>query len=219
MGIFSSITNTVTSGLGLGQAFDFVGDNLLGGRQADAARDASRTQAQAADRAIALQRESRDLAREDLAPFVELGEGQINALTALLTPEGQADYVENNPFYQLGLDNLNQNTLNNQAARGKLGSGGTLSALQDNAMLAGLPLLQNQQNQLFNAVNLGQASASGAANNALLSGNALSNLTTQRGNAVAAGTVGAANARQAAVNNLLNLGGQLGGAALGGGIA
>ena len=209
MGFFSDVVSGMP---GLGEAVDFIDGTILGGDAADAAKDASRTQAQATEKAIELQRETRDLAREDLAPFRTFGADQINSLTSILSPEGQMSYLQSNPLFQLGLDNLNQTTMQSQAARGKLGSGGTLTALQDNAYLAGAPLLQNQQNQLFNAVNLGQSSAAGQANTALTTGNNLSNLTMQQGNNLAAGIVGAQGARQAGINNLLNLGGQIGGA-------
>lgn len=216
MGFFSKVASSTMGALGLDKAADFVGDKLLGGDAADAAKDAARTQAQATEKAIELQRESRDLAREDLSPFKTFGSDQINALTAILNPQGQLDYLQNNPLLQLGMDNLNTATMQSQAARGKLGSGSTLSALQNNAFLAGMPLLQNQQNQLFNAVNLGQASAAGQANTALQTGNALSALTQDRGNALASGIVGAQGAEQAGINNLLSLGGKLGAAYLGG---
>ena len=80
-----------------------------------------------------------------------------------------------------------------------------------------MPFLQNQQNQLFNAVNMGQSSAAGQANTALTTGNMISDLMTQQGNAQAAGRLLALKAaRQAGINNLLSLGGQAGAAYLGG---
>ena len=215
MGFFSDIGGS----LGITQTLGFVDDRILGGDAADAAREGARVQAQAADRAIDLQRETRDLARDDLQPFRNFGADQINSLNELLTPEGQADYLQNNPLATLALDNANQATLNSAAARGKLGSGSTLQSLTDNFLLTSLPLLQNQQNQLFNAVNLGQSSAAGQANTSLQTGNSLSNLITGQANALASGTIGAANARQQGINNLLSLGGSLGSAALTGGIA
>lgn len=210
MGFFSDIGGALSGFPGL----DSVGGALLGGDAADAARDGARIQAQAADRAIDLQRESRDLAREDLAPFREFGANNLAALSDILTPEGQASFLQNNPLADLALDNANQTTLKSSAARGKLGSGSTLQSLTDNFLLTSLPLLQNQQNQLFNSVNLGQASASGQANTTLQTGNSLSNLITGQGAVQAGGIIGAANARQQGINNLIGLGGQLGGAAI-----
>ena len=210
MGFFSDIGGS----LGITQTLGFVDDRILGGDAADAARDGAQIQADAADRAIDLQRETRDLARDDLQPFRDFGADQINSLNELLTPEGQFNFIKDNPLVQLSLDSANDATLKNQAARGKLGSGSTLQSLTNNHLLASLPLLQNQQNQLFNALNVGQASASGQATTSLQTGNSLSNLITGQGAVQAGGIVGAAGAKQAGVNNLLSLGGQLGGAAL-----
>lgn len=217
MGFFSSVAKSVTGGLGLDTAFDFIGGTVLGGDAADAATQAAQLQGKSADKAIALQRESRDLARADLAPFVEFGQGNMDALSLLLTGQGQADYLQSNPLFDLALDRTNKASLSSNAAQGLLNSGNTLNELNNNALLTAMPLLQNQQNQLFNAVNMGQSSAAGQANTALATGNSLSDLTAQKGNIQASGIVGSQGAQQAAFNNLLNLGGQAGAAYLGAG--
>lgn len=191
------------------------GGDLTGENAGKAASQAAATQAAAANKSIAFQRESRDLARDDLAPFVNFGQGNIDALSQLLTPQGQADYLQSNPLFDLALDRTNKASLSANAAQGLLNSGNTLNELQSNAMLTGMPLLQNQQSQLFNAVNMGQSSAAGQANTALTTGGAISDLMTQKGNAQAAGIVGQQGAGQAAFNNLLQLGGQAGAAYLG----
>lgn len=192
------------------------GDDLTGKNAEKAAKQASKTQAQALDKSIDFQRESRDLAIDRIDPAVEFGFSQINPLTQLLTSQGQANYLQNNPLFDAALDSINKATLNNQAARGKLGSGGTLNALQNNYLATALPFLNNQQNALFNAVNLGTNAASGQANTINSTGANISNLLGQQGDVRAAGIVGAQGAGQAAFNNLLNLGGQLGSAYLGG---
>ena len=182
------------------------GDDLTGKNAADAAKNASRTQAQAMDKAIHLQRETRDLAREDLAPFRDFGAGQINPLLELLTPQGQTNYVQANPLFEAALDSVNKATMANQAARGKLGSGGTLAALQNNYMSTAMPFINSQQNALFNAVNMGQSSAAGQANTAMNTGNQVSALLGNAGDAQAAGIIGANNAWQQAYNNAANFG-------------
>lgn len=186
--------------------FGDIIDGITGRGAADASRQAAATQAASAADAIAFQEETRDLVREDLAPFTNFGSGQINPLTEMLTSQGQADYINNNPIFSAALDSVNNATLKNQAARGKLGSGGTLEALQNNYLATSLPFIQDQRNALINAVNLGQNSAAGQGNAALSTGAAISNLNTQRGNALASGIVGSAAAKQEGVNNMLNLG-------------
>lgn len=217
MGFFSSVAKGIGGGFGLDSALDFVDGTILGGDAADAASQAAQLQGASADKAIALQRESRDLARADLAPFVEFGQGNMDALSLLLTGQGQADYLQSNPLFDLALDRTNKASLSSNAAQGLLNSGNTLNELNNNALLTAMPLLQNQQNQLFNAVNMGQSSAAGQANTALATGNSLADLTTQKGNIQASGIVGSQGAQQAAFNNLLNLGGQAGAAYLGAG--
>lgn len=193
------------------------GGDLTGENAADASEAASRAQQAAAGNSIAFQRESRDLARNDLAPFVGFGQGNIDSLSQLLTPQGQADYLQSNPLFDMFLDKANKASLSSNAAQGLLNSGNTLNDLNTNAMMTGMPFLQNQQNQLFNAVNMGQSSAAGQANTALTTGGMISDLMTQQGNAQAAGIVGSQGARQNAFNNLLQLGGQAGAAYLGAG--
>ena len=190
------------------------GGDLTGENAAGASRDASRAQSQALDRSINLTRETRDLARNDLAPFRDFGASQINPLLELFDPQGQSDFLTANPLFNASLDSINKATMNNRAARGKLGSGGTLKALQNNFTTTALPFLNNQQNQLFNAINLGQSSAAGQANTALNTNNSIANMLGQQGDVRAAGIVGAQGAQQGAFNNLLNLGGQIGGGLL-----
>lgn len=190
------------------------GGDATGSNAAEAARQASATQVQAMDRAIDLQRETRDLAREDLSPFRDFGQGNIDQLQSLLTPDGQMAYLQNNPLFQASLDNVNSSTLAANSVGGLLNSGNTIQALQDNYMATAQPMIASQQNALFNAVNMGQNSAAGQANTALSTGNNISSLIGQQGNAAASGIVGAQGAQQAAFNNLLNLGGQAGSAAM-----
>jgi len=173
---------------------------------ADAAKDAANTQAASADEAIALARESRDIARDDLAPFASAGASQIDALGSILTPEGQNEFLQNNSVYQRALGNANDETLKIAAARGRLGSGDTLTALSNNVLNTAQPLIDRQTNSLFNAVNLGQNSAAGQASTTLTSGQNIGGLITGRGNALAAGRIGASNARRGFYGGLLDLG-------------
>ncbi len=198
----------------VGKITDAVGLTDIKGQE-KAAKNAANAQAQSGEQSIAFQRESRDLARSDLQPFRQFGQTNIEALQSLLTPTGQYDYLQNNPLFKMAVDNANRATLNNQAARGKLGSGDTLNALSQNTLLAAQPLIGQQQNALFNAVNLGQSSAAGQANTALTSGANIGNTMTDIGNARAAGIIGAGNAYSQGMGSLLGAGATLGGAALG----
>lgn len=183
-------------------AGDLVGSITGSGDVADASREGAQIQASAA-------REAMDLLRGDLEPFREAGQQGLDLLSFLTDQSQRTDFLGNNAIYNAGVENLNQATMNNRAARGKLGSGGTLDALQQNAMIAGLPLLDRQDNSIMNLVNLGQ-------NSAALSGSSSANLLTQAGNAQAAGLVGGANADAQGRSQFLGiLGGAGGGALLG----
>lgn len=197
----------------VGKITDAVGLTDIKGQE-KAAKNAANAQAQSGQQSIAFETESRDLARSDLQPFRDFGSSNIASLQNLLTPTGQYDYLKSNPLFQMGLDNANRATMNIQAARGKLGSGDTLLSLNNNALLSAMPLLDRQQNNLFNAVNMGQSAAAGQANTALTTGANIGNTITDIGNARAAGIIGAGNAQANALNGLLGAGASLGGAYL-----
>lgn len=193
-------------------SFGIIDDFTGADAASDAARKAAEQQAKAGKDAIAFQRETRDLAREDLQPFREFGGRNIGRLQNMLTPQGQVSYLRANPIFNMALENANRQT--NNAFLGQGLTGDARQALANNTLLAAQPLLQQQTGNLFNAVNMGQSAAAGQANTALNTGSNVSNLLTQIGNSQAAGTVGAQNAYTAATQGLLNLGGQIGGAAI-----
>jgi hypothetical protein len=208
-----------------------LGYNLSGQGAAEAADDAAKVQAKSGREAIEYARETRDLARSDLSPFVNFATGAPNQplfnrgiggtivggstgpgydpnsplgqLSSILTQQGQNDYLSNNPLFKMGLDRLDRASNNAYLGRGKVGSAN--NQIVQNAFLAGQPLLQQQTSNLFNAANLGQASAAGQANTAITQGNNIADLTTQIGNANAAGLVGGANARQQGAANGLSI--------------
>ncbi len=193
-----------------------VVDSITGGSQArKAANQAADAQIQSADRAIAFQKESRDIARNDLMPYADLGKRNVSGLESLINdPNAQLKYVQENPFFKALTDQTTQTLLNNTAAKGKVGSGGTAEALQNSLMLLGNNLVQQQISNKQNLVSMGQNAAVGQGNITMNSGNSIADLYTQQGNARAAGIVGGSNAVMQGRQSLLNLGGQLGGAAI-----
>lgn len=224
MGFLSGIKNLLDPGN--------ISDGLSGKTAADASREAAALQAQSADKAIAFQRESRDMARGDLQPFRQAGEGRIPQLLADADSSNADAWtnglyrIANMPYSQLNgfqdaSNTMSRQVMANNAARGKLGSGNTLMDLfRENAALGesmrtnqynlGLNTAnfdesakQNRFNRNYNLVNMGQASAAGQANSAQNTG--IADLYTQQGNAFAAGGVGAANASAQGTNNMLAL--------------
>lgn len=190
----------------MGGVVDSVKSVFGGGRdEAKAAKGAAQAQLQSTREGIRFQKESRDLARTDLAPFVDAGQAALPQLIDLTTnPNAQLQFVQNNPFFEALSKDATDRIFNNAAARGKVGSGGTAKALQNSLLLLGQDLVNNQIGNNLNLANLGQASAVGSANIAQNAGNQISDLITQGGNAQAAGIIGAQNARTNASNNLVN---------------
>ena len=92
-------------------------------------------------------------------------------------------------------DESQRRLLSNQAARGKVGSGGTAEALQTSLLLLGQDLLNNNISQRMGLTTLGANAAAGQASATQASGNTIVDLITGKGNVLAAGEVGAANAR------------------------
>ena len=72
-------------------------------------------------------------------------------------------------------------------------------------------------NPLLSLIPMQRANKTGQENTALTTGNSIADLFAQQGNIAASGVVGAQGAKQAGINNLLNIGGRLGAAYLGGG--
>lgn len=169
-------------------------DAVLGRGAARAAEEAAAVQAEAGREAAALQQ-----------PFVDLGLLGTERAGFLLDPQAQFDFIQNNPFFDLGLQNLNRQTAASAAASGRTGATDTQSLLFNNALLSSLPLLDRQTGAISDFINLGQSAAANQGN-----------LLTGIGAAEAGGIVGAANARQQGIGNLFNLAGTIGGLALGG---
>lgn len=215
----------------------FVRD-LTGSSAKKAAKRAAGKQEAMGREAIELQRETRDLMREDLAPFRDIYTPEIGQQLTGLATQGadfsgiQAlqpfDPMQDQSFKALA-DEASRRVFSNQAARGKLGSGGTAEALQNQLVglgegmraqraaeqaqqfgqqmqLATVPQ-QQQFNQLMNLAGIGQSAAAGQASAAGTAGTNISELLTGIGNAQAAGLVGGAQAKSQALGGLMQLAG------------
>lgn len=175
-----------------------------GNEQSKAAQKAAETQVLAGQTAIEEAKAAREQSRADLQPFTQFGGGVLPKIQNLLTPEGQVAYLgENNPLFQAALANLNKQTTQQAAARGRTGAGDTKQNYLQNWQAAAMPYLQNQQNMLFNAAGIGQASAAGQANQSMMAGQNIGNTLTDIGAARAGGIVGAANAKAGATKDII----------------
>jgi len=156
------------------------------------------------------------LAREDLLsakaegqgflqPFQQLGEQGLAQANFLTDPQAQFDFLQNNPLFQLGLDNANTQTNKFAAARGRLSAGDTLQQLNQNALLTAAPLISQQKSSIQDLLSRGFNTSQAQANTALGAGSQLANSQTEIGNAIAGGIIGQQNAQAAGQQNLIDL--------------
>lgn len=231
-----SVSNT------LAKAEDAVIDvyNTVSGKDAaDAAKEAAKTQAEAAQSqaeatkdATAIiveeQRLAREQARSDLQPFVKFGQGFMGtAKDAIMSSQDLFNdpmSIMQNPMFAAIMEDTQRSVMQNAAAGGRLGTGGTAEALQNSALRTGFDILNAERSAMLNnarfmsdVVGMGQNAAAGQGvtsmqaggniANAISTGQAAQNqLLTGAANAQAAGTVGAANAQQQGFMNMVNLG-------------
>lgn len=176
---------------------------------ASSAKSAARSQEEAADKQLALQREVFDTTTQNFAPFVGGGTDAFNALLSTQglgpRPEG-FDGLSFSPGAQFALEQGRDTIEAGAAGRGNLFSGASLKALET---LRGGIATQDRENQLNRLAQLsgfGQASAGQQAiagqNLAVSGSNALANI----GNAQSAGAIGVGNQFQSGINNALQLG-------------
>jgi hypothetical protein len=178
---------------------------------ASAARQSSAAQQQAAQQAQQGINTAGLSAIGRLDPFAGIGAQGASQANFLGDPTAQFQFLQNNPLFQLGLNNANRITEQGVASRGRLSSGDTLMQLNNNALLAAQPLLNAQRGDILSQLNIGQNAAlqqGGIEQNSALN---QANLITGAGAANAAGIVGANNANQQRFGNLLGAGIQLAG--------
>jgi hypothetical protein len=130
-----------------------------------------------------------------LQPFRQAGESALPGLTSLTNDQNaQKEFVTENPFFDALADEAQKRLFNNQAARGKVGSGGTAEALQNSLLLLGPQLVQQGIDNRFRLSQLGANAAARQGSATLQTGRDISETTLGQGNAKAAGIIGSGNA-------------------------
>jgi hypothetical protein len=199
-----------------------AGAGLVGaGMQANAAKSAARTQAAAADRAMAQEREMYDIARGDLAPYRELGytalgdiENRIPFFTSQFGDEQLRQYLDPSMDFRRRLGE--QTTARMLNVGGGAISGNTLRGLeqfgQDFASTEygnAFNRFQNERTNIYNTL----ANIAGMGQNAVNTGvSSAQNLAAQQTGlltgqaaAQAAGQMGSANAIAGGIGNIGNM--------------
>ena len=155
-----------------------------GDMQSDAATDAAEKVGYAGIRAGRQLTDANELANSQLmqgedrslglfANQQALGQQGFDQSGFLTDPNAQFDFLQNNPLFQMGLDNANQQTNQMAAARGRLSGGDTMQQLNNNALLTASPLIQQQKQSIGDLLNMG-------ANASINQSNIIGNVAGQR---------------------------------------
>lgn len=192
-----------------------VGSTVMG---INAAKDAAKTEAAAAQAAIDLQRETRDLSLANLKPYLQTGTGALGNLQAAANQQLDpskfyGEYFQSPEYAQLS-DQASRNILASREATGGLRTTSSANLLGSIAPQLAQSAFARQQalqdaayNRQMGVVNVG-LNAAGGTNAA--AGNAASNignLLLQKGQSVAGGQAATAQGVNGLLNNITQLAG------------
>jgi len=183
-----------------------VGSVVGGALGANAAEQAAETQSQAAQNALALQREMFDYQKSLLAPYQEAGTAALKRLSGAMGlggPGSQQQMLEMDPGYGFRLGEGLKALERMQASRGNFLSGGALKAGQRFAQDTASQEYGNAYNRLANIAGLGQTAGTQMGGAAAGFGTSAGNIMGQEANALAAGRMGRASAYTGAIGGAL----------------
>jgi hypothetical protein len=204
-GLGAATPGTLTSLLDPG---DLAGTHAAGEAK-DASKAAEAAQQDALGRSIAETRRATEEGQGFLAPFGGVGLQGVEQAGFLTDPQAQFDFLQNNPLFQMGLDNANRQTQQSAASRGRLSSGDTLQELNQNALLTASPLIQSQKQSIGDLLNFGGGIATNQANTAIGEGSQISNAFENQGNITSAGIQGRNKIQADTTANQQQLAGQI----------
>jgi hypothetical protein len=176
---------------------------LTGQTSADAAREAAQLQFAGTERGIEETRAARELGLGFLQPFQQVGEQGLGQAGFLTDPQAQFDFLQQNPLFQLALEQAGTETKGMAAARGRLSAGDTLQQLSKNVLLSAQPLIGGQKQSIMDLLGLGAGVAGSQANISTGAGASIADLIGSGAAARAAGEVGAAQATTQGAQNIL----------------
>ena len=188
----------------------FIGDiigGLTGSTQAGAAEAGAELQVSATREALAAQQEAAARGQEFLAPFAQGGQEVLPQAGFLTDPQAQFEFLQQNPLFQLALDEAQRGTQQTAAAGGRLSAGDTLQQLSKNVLLSAQPLIRQQKQSIAGLLDFGRGVATTQAGVETGTAQQIAPLLQDIGNVQAAGGIGAANARAAGAQNILSTAG------------
>lgn len=182
-----SLSQPIVGNLSTGQLLN-AASGVVGDLNQEAALDAARNQVEGLQSGI-------DATSAALAPYTKLGKNAVNRIGEI-----QADpaaYIKGNELYNSLAADAERRLTASQAAKGKVGSGGTADALQERLLNLGTNLVNTDIGNLQQQAGIGANSASQVATTA-------ANGQAGIGAAQAAGTIGANNALTSTYQNQIN---------------
>lgn len=185
----------MTWGVVGGAAVLAIGSAISADKQAKAIQSGAASQLAQTELGIEETQRASAQGLEFLQPFGDLGQTGVDQAGFLTDPQAQFDFLQNNPLFQMSLENANTQTQNLAAARGRLSAGDTLQQLSQNVLLSAQPLIARQKQSIGDLLNLGTGVSRAQANTAIGTGSDITNLITSQGDISAAGQIGAANVR------------------------
>jgi hypothetical protein len=190
-----------------GQAVLGAAGSVVGGiMEAGAAQEAAQTQAQAAQNALALQREMFEYQKGLLEPYRTAGTKALERLSGAMGlggPGSQQQMLEMDPGYGFRLGEGLKALERMQASRGNFLSGGALKAGQRFAQDTASQEYGNAYNRLANIAGLGQTVGGQLGNAAAGFGTSAGNIMGQEANALAAGRAARGSAYSNAIGGAL----------------
>jgi hypothetical protein len=183
-----------------------VGSAVGGVLEANAAEQAAETQSQAAQNALALQREMFEYQKGLLEPYRTAGTKALDRLSGAMGlggPGSQQQMLEMDPGYGFRLGEGLKALERLQASRGNFLSGGALKAGQRFAQDTASQEYGNAYNRLANIAGLGQTAGTQMGGAAAGFGTSAGNIMGQEANALAAGRMGRASAYTGAIGGAL----------------
>jgi hypothetical protein len=182
---------------------NFVGKTLGGitgaKQQAEAAKEASLTQSNAAQAGIDETKRQFDAFQAALAPYMQAGTGalagqqNLAGLNGAGAQQAAIDNIQASPQFQALQQQGSDAILANASATGGLRGGNTQSALAQFSPALLSQLIDQQFSRLGGLTSIGQNAAAGVGNAGLQTGSNVANLLQQQGAATAGGQLAAGN--------------------------
>lgn len=171
-------------------AITVVGGAISAEQQRQSTRRGERAQQRGIEAGIAEQQRASAQGLEFLEPFGDIGQMGVEQAGFLTDPQAQFDFLQQNPLFQMALEQAQTGTQKIAAARGRLSAGDTLQQLSQNVLLSAQPLIAGQKASIADLINVGTGVATTQANVALGEGTNVTNLLTSAGDVAAAGAIG-----------------------------